>query len=418
MHRSFPLAAFVPRKPSPSAPPPPPWVSRLLPTPNRVSTTPPHASSITSPPPPPAATYPYPKCYCGTESVPHTSQIRGPSFGRQYVSCPKRGSSGTGAKEGACKFFKWSDQVTREDIESPYVRGKEPAAPAVILVNASEEEVRASIQQQLTLVNKSSSDLMSFFRLLCTMRRCKVFDFGGTDLSDRSTDVSYLCLKCGCHGTDTVAVFYDNRKKSCRCTELGTSLWAHRYHEFVALCKSRHCTLLMTESEWARQVTGDNCLPPIRCDRCADVVTSTRIHQFHREGLGCSCLRKTQQAAFDYALTVWKKHGTVLWEAPLKAKGRNLRCDIVLVNHHGDWIGVIEVDGLQHAQPVQFFGGQKSYEQTVERDQLKDAEIASNGWKILRIPHTLQRDEHNGFAPMRKKIDEFVKAIEKEVQEE
>ena len=46
---------------------------------------------------------------------------------------------------------------------------------------------------------------------------------------------------------------------------------------------------------------------------------------------------------------------------------------------------LIEYDGLQHSQPVDFFGGEKAYESLVRRDQIKDDFAEATGMKLIRI---------------------------------
>lgn len=59
-----------------------------------------------------------------------------------------------------------------------------------------------------------------------------------------------------------------------------------------------------------------------------------------------------------------------------------LRLDFYFVKHHKKF--AIEYDGLQHRQPVEYFGGKKSFEKTQQRDRLKNEWCKKNNVKLLR----------------------------------
>jgi very-short-patch-repair endonuclease len=49
---------------------------------------------------------------------------------------------------------------------------------------------------------------------------------------------------------------------------------------------------------------------------------------------------------------------------------------------------VIEYDGLQHFEAVEYFGGQETFEYTQRHDQIKNAYCAANNIRLLRIKYT------------------------------
>lgn len=54
-----------------------------------------------------------------------------------------------------------------------------------------------------------------------------------------------------------------------------------------------------------------------------------------------------------------------------------------------DYNVVIEYDGIQHFKPVSIFGGDKGFEQTKLRDELKNIYCVNNGIGNIRIPYTM-----------------------------
>ena len=47
----------------------------------------------------------------------------------------------------------------------------------------------------------------------------------------------------------------------------------------------------------------------------------------------------------------------------------------------------IEADGIQHFEPIEFFGGKDAYDRLKINDQIKDSYCKNNGIKLIRIPY-------------------------------
>jgi hypothetical protein len=48
---------------------------------------------------------------------------------------------------------------------------------------------------------------------------------------------------------------------------------------------------------------------------------------------------------------------------------------------------MIEFDGKQHFKPIKFFGGEKAFEETQERDQRKNRYCRDHNIELVRIPY-------------------------------
>lgn len=48
---------------------------------------------------------------------------------------------------------------------------------------------------------------------------------------------------------------------------------------------------------------------------------------------------------------------------------------------------LIEYDGIQHFEPVEYFGGQKQFERQQLHDKIKDDYCKEQGIKLIRIPY-------------------------------
>lgn len=64
-----------------------------------------------------------------------------------------------------------------------------------------------------------------------------------------------------------------------------------------------------------------------------------------------------------------------------------LRADFVIKGDDGNVTHVIEFDGVQHYEPVELFGGEKGFKETLERDLRKNTYCKLSGIKMVRIPY-------------------------------
>lgn len=69
-----------------------------------------------------------------------------------------------------------------------------------------------------------------------------------------------------------------------------------------------------------------------------------------------------------------------------------LRFDFAILKNN-QLLGLIEFDGKQHFEPVDFFGGQKGFEDTVRRDNIKNSYCKVNNIPLLRLPYILSTEE-------------------------
>lgn len=49
---------------------------------------------------------------------------------------------------------------------------------------------------------------------------------------------------------------------------------------------------------------------------------------------------------------------------------------------------LVEYDGKQHFQPIEYFGGEEGYTKTVRRDEIKNTYCEENGINLVRIPYS------------------------------
>lgn len=64
-----------------------------------------------------------------------------------------------------------------------------------------------------------------------------------------------------------------------------------------------------------------------------------------------------------------------------------LRFDFVLYNSNSDIFCIVEFDGVQHYESIEWFGGEKLFQLTKKRDEIKNQYCIDNGIPLIRIPY-------------------------------
>lgn len=69
-----------------------------------------------------------------------------------------------------------------------------------------------------------------------------------------------------------------------------------------------------------------------------------------------------------------------------------LRFDFAIIKNK-NVLGLIEYDGKQHFEPIEFFGGEDGFKMAQERDQVKNTYCKIHNIPLLRLPYILSTDE-------------------------
>ena len=111
----------------------------------------------------------------------------------------------------------------------------------------------------------------------------------------------------------------------------------------------------------------------------------------------------------------YKSQATFKW---LKGNsGKSLLCDGYFTRYNL----VVEVDGIQHFQPVEVFGGYEGFVATQERDQIKNTLIPQHNLTLLRIAYDepyydldflrFKLIEHGIIPPSHKVLNDSIQTI-------
>ncbi len=110
---------------------------------------------------------------------------------------------------------------------------------------------------------------------------------------------------------------------------------------------------------------------------------------FHKQIRCKNCSKIKSSGAFRVEQFLEKSN--LRWEPEYRFSDcRNkleLPFDFAVLDSNQSPILLIEFDGKQHFEPVDFFGGQKGFEYRKQNDRIKDAYCAENNITLLRIPY-------------------------------
>lgn len=133
----------------------------------------------------------------------------------------------------------------------------------------------------------------------------------------------------------------------------------------------------------------------------------------HLLGAGCpKCRLKNQMLLFEKLTKIFDSD-TFIWEYTSSWLGKQ-RIDICMI----DYKIAIEYDGLQHYEPIEFFGGQKEFQHRIKLDAKKDELCKQNGFYMFRMKYNYTEEDFYNLCKQIEKIkntDDPDKLIKKTV---
>ncbi len=130
-----------------------------------------------------------------------------------------------------------------------------------------------------------------------------------------------------------------------------------------------------------------------RCGICKNcfVELPARINNGHVTSCGC----RVQSSGEEYIESLLNEMCVNFKSQYTFSDCKNiyeLRFDFAILDHNGV-LGLIEYDGKQHFEPIDFFGGEEGFARTQKRDQIKNTYCQTHNIPLLRLPYTLSTNE-------------------------
>ena len=130
-----------------------------------------------------------------------------------------------------------------------------------------------------------------------------------------------------------------------------------------------------------------------KCGVCENEFTAlpAKVNNGHITSCGCSM----QSSGERYIISVLEELNADFVEqysfSDCKYK-YSLRFDFAIFDNN-QLMYLIEYDGKQHFEPIEWFGGETGFEETKIRDNLKNTYCKENHISLLRFPYTLSDEE-------------------------
>ena len=196
--------------------------------------------------------------------------------------------------------------------------------------------------------------------------------------------------KCDC-GNDYIGVKSDivtGHTKSCGCLQSeNTSLsntkdWTGHVSDYGVEFLCRDC--MNEKGQW---------LWKCRCGLCNNIFTAlpAKVNNGHITSCGC----RTQSSGEEYIQKILDEMNIDFISQYIFDDCKNkypLRFDFAILNND-DVLGLIEYDGKQHFESIDWFGGIDGFNEIQKRDEIKNTYCKSHNIPLLRLPYTLSTYE-------------------------
>lgn len=121
--------------------------------------------------------------------------------------------------------------------------------------------------------------------------------------------------------------------------------------------------------------------------QCGNIVNVRLGHLLglnHSQTISCGCHKKS---AGELKIMQILEENQINFQNQYRIKEFNISApfDFALFDKNNHLLGLIEYDGAQHFNPVNFFGGEEQFKKQVERDEKKNQWCKENQIKLIRI---------------------------------
>lgn len=126
-----------------------------------------------------------------------------------------------------------------------------------------------------------------------------------------------------------------------------------------------------------------------QCD-CGNIIEVRLAHlkgQSHGRTISCGCATRSS-GELRIRQVLEKAKISFAEQYRIKDFSMYAPFDFCVFNDDGSINRLIEFDGEQHYQPVEFFGGEEQFKKQQEVDKRKNLYCEEHGIKLLRVPYT------------------------------
>ena len=186
------------------------------------------------------------------------------------------------------------------------------------------------------------------------------------------------CTVCKQRLKATLLGFWSTGYSSgCICSTVSS---LKQYESVVALVETEPFLELRCDYEWWKaNMKNIYSRVPIHCRKCdfSPDTTSFCNFAYGRLQVGCRCTRKTEGKLIKFLISKYSKENVKTESRLDKLFRYDARLTFANV--------LIELDGIQHFQPVSKWGGVERLKQQVSTDLLKEIDAIEAGFVLIRV---------------------------------
>lgn len=202
--------------------------------------------------------------------------------------------------------------------------------------------------------------------------------------STKNKHSKWLC-QCECGNKE---VFLSNQLRNGEKIQCSSCEKQKPYNNYHDLTGQRFNKLIALEPTVER-VNG-KIVWKCQCD-CGNIVYVSSNSLVSKNTQSCGCLNhsslgelKIEQILKDNNIAFKKQY---VLKNCLSPKGFPLKYDFALINENEECYKLIEFDGIQHFQPIEYFGGENYFSYLKECDKIKETIALQNNIPLQRISY-------------------------------
>lgn len=197
----------------------------------------------------------------------------------------------------------------------------------------------------------------------------------------------YWTCKCECgNRLDVSGTDLRNNDVNC-CNQC--RIYHYHFNDLTGI----RCGLLTVKKSIGRDKNGRH-LWECECD-CGNTVKVNSLSLMNGKTSSCGCLNHSVGESIINRWLIsmgFNFKRQITFHDCLSPKGAKLKYDFGIYNKNNILIGLIEYDGVQHFQPIEYFGGIDSFNYLQECDIIKNNYAINNNIPLLRIKYNNQRN--------------------------
>lgn len=293
------------------------------------------------------------------------------------------------------RFEKW--QVIREaTLEEKQNRpgaywlckcdcGTEKIVNGQLLRNGQSTSCGCGASEKISKANKNKAEDLTgqIFGRLTVLER----DFDAEEAHPKRGSTYWKC-KCQCGNiiSTTKLNLKNGVTKSCGCLQkeiASKNMYKLSFGNYIDLTNQRFGKLVVLKK--VEGLSGSNStLWLCQCD-CGNqkIIESRNLRSGFTQS--CGCLKQSHGELLIEQLLA-QNHILFQKEYLIKIKNKNLRFDFAIFNNEKLQY-LIEFDGKQHFEPIDFFGGEEYFKKIQENDNLKNQWCKDNNIPLIRISY-------------------------------